>query len=1107
MKSKRRLYLAAAFALIAIACIQFLLMPTPSRLAHDKTPARDHQVQESGRTISPPATDARNQFAATDRQMASGWPVPVKDFPRGENQRRQYAVPAAREIHAPAGTQAPAVLSMLPADGRTKLLPEETDLHTKLARRLVFDPTALDRILQGETARLLAPTPDGQWLEVEFQQVKSRAESTHTLIGKIVGTGQTSDAQFVYHDGILHGTIANYNTSQEFEYRILADGHMMVRELDQSSMTAGCGIPNDCGHADCDHSNHASGEELLQQELDEQGIDLQIQPSSDSTVAGDTAGWRKVDVVVGYDQGARVADGGVSQIEARIIASVDRMSMAFVNSLVTNTEVMLLGTIEDPNYVFPGSTSGNMGEELGNLNNPTDGVLDTVSNYATLLGADLQAFILKQADGSAGVAYLPGRSSITARDYMTATRLTFAHELGHNLGCDHSWGDSSQSVTHNRYGWRLDGDGNSSTTGDRVRTIMAYDWGWGTGVRIPYFSNPAVTYAGARTGQVNGYNVIGDNQSDARYAVNGLSYNNSVAGFDGTNPSLGANNANVLLNGSPSNSNYGTLFASNRATRAALAVTSPSAGGQWTTGSSLPIFFRGGDHEYTVTVQIYKGAALAATIANNVSNAATKRNFTWSIPSGQTGGSDYFVRVTLTHPANGSAYADSGMFTVLSSAPSAPTGLVATAGNAQVDLAWNASSNATSYNVKRATVSGGPYATIRSQAGTSFTDTAVINGTTYYYVVTASNAAGESAASAQASAMPEAPSGPLAHLASGETTTFGTVSSGSYTNTWSSDNIYQVLTESQSGGSPKTRRSQLEHVWTLNVTGGELVTFFVEAHHTANTEGDNFLFSYSTDGTNYTDMVTVTKTSDDNVPLSYDLPGDLSGVVYVRVVDTDRTAGRSSLDSLYVDQLMIVCESASNPPGVATNPSPADGATGISVNRTLEWTPDALASSHDVYFGTSLDFQGNQTTTTFDPGTLSPLTTYYWRVDEVNSVGTTTGPVWSFTTAAAAPEMYVSAITLGVSKSGRNYQGVATVKIVEAGTGLPVSGATVTGNFTGSFSETASAVTDSAGNARVLTSTKKPLPLSFTFTVTNVADGIRNYRSSLNTVTSASGSF
>ncbi len=56
--------------------------------------------------------------------------------------------------------------------------------------------------------------------------------------------------------------------------------------------------------------------------------------------------------------------------------------------------------------------------------------------------------------------------------------------------------------------------------------------------------------------------------------------------------------------------------------------------------------------------------------------------------------------------------------------PAAPTGLTATAANAQVSLSWASSSGATSYNIKRATTSGGPYATIATDiTATSYTDT------------------------------------------------------------------------------------------------------------------------------------------------------------------------------------------------------------------------------------------------------------------------------------------------------------------------------------------------------------------------------------------------
>ena len=77
--------------------------------------------------------------------------------------------------------------------------------------------------------------------------------------------------------------------------------------------------------------------------------------------------------------------------------------------------------------------------------------------------------------------------------------------------------------------------------------------------------------------------------------------------------------------------------------------------------------------------------------------------------------------------------------------PAPPASLAATAGNAQVALNWTASSTATSYNLKRAVTSGGTYALLANVATTNFTDTAVVNGTNYYYVVSALNPAGESA--------------------------------------------------------------------------------------------------------------------------------------------------------------------------------------------------------------------------------------------------------------------------------------------------------------------------------------------------------------------------
>lgn len=89
-----------------------------------------------------------------------------------------------------------------------------------------------------------------------------------------------------------------------------------------------------------------------------------------------------------------------------------------------------------------------------------------------------------------------------------------------------------------------------------------------------------------------------------------------------------------------------------------------------------------------------------------------------------------------------------------------PSNLTAIAGDSQVSLSWDAVLGATGYNVKRSTASGGPYTTIAGGVtGTSYVDTDVKNGTTYYYVVTAVDAESESDNSNEASATPVAPDG------------------------------------------------------------------------------------------------------------------------------------------------------------------------------------------------------------------------------------------------------------------------------------------------------------------------------------------------------------
>ena len=82
----------------------------------------------------------------------------------------------------------------------------------------------------------------------------------------------------------------------------------------------------------------------------------------------------------------------------------------------------------------------------------------------------------------------------------------------------------------------------------------------------------------------------------------------------------------------------------------------------------------------------------------------------------------------------------------------APVNLSALPGNGQVSLSWNAVTGAASYNVKRATLSGGPYTTVGTATATNYTDNPVAGTTTYYYVVSAVNGGNESFDSAEAGA-------------------------------------------------------------------------------------------------------------------------------------------------------------------------------------------------------------------------------------------------------------------------------------------------------------------------------------------------------------------
>jgi len=169
-----------------------------------------------------------------------------------------------------------------------------------------------------------------------------------------------------------------------------------------------------------------------------------------------------------------------------------------------------------------------------------------------------------------------------------------------------------------------------------------------------------------------------------------------------------------------------------------------------------------------VEVQVFNsgGTAVSTNYASGQNFSAGQQlqyTYTWSVPSSEATGT-YTVMIGVFNSNWGTDYywnSNGATITVTTAqtAPAAPQGLTASAGNAEVALSWSAAGGATSYNMYRGTAAGAESATpiATGIAGTVYTDSGLTNGTTYYYKVAAVNSGGTSAKSKEASARPLSP--------------------------------------------------------------------------------------------------------------------------------------------------------------------------------------------------------------------------------------------------------------------------------------------------------------------------------------------------------------
>jgi len=329
------------------------------------------------------------------------------------------------------------------------------------------------------------------------------------------------------------------------------------------------------------------------------------------------------------------------------------------------------------------------------------------------------------------------------------------------------------------------------------------------------------------------------------------------------------------------------------------------------------------------------------------------------------------------------------------SAPPTPTGLTATAGNGSVSLSWGASSGATSYNLYRATTAGGEGSTayVSGITSTSYSNTGLTNGTTYYYKVAAVNSAGTSAQSTEASATPSggggtSPDSPVVRINAGgaAVSPFAADSGYSGGNQFSSGATIAVsgVTHAAPAAVYQSVRWNPSFTYTLGgLTSGTSYVVrlhFVELSFTA---AGQRTFNVAINGSSVLSNFDIFAAVGQNHALEREFNATANSSGQIVVAFTAGTADNPSIAGLEV----------------WTQPSPPSAPSGLSATAgnasvSLSWTAGSGAASYNVYRGTSAGGESatpiatGLTGTTYIDANANNGTTYYYNVASVNSAGT-----------------------------------------------------------------------------------------------------------------------
>ena len=222
-------------------------------------------------------------------------------------------------------------------------------------------------------------------------------------------------------------------------------------------------------------------------------------PASQPTVRvhNDTAMPTRVDLMVLYDAAALAGAGGTRQMRLLIQNAVDVANSSYVNSQVA----LRVALVHVAQIDF---------EESADLRDDVRRLAEdpAIADLRRRWGADLVSLVVETATAGnrVGHSYIMTRTEVSeafapyaytvVRREVLATYLTLAHEMGHNMGCDHDPADAvstpAESAFPDSFAHYVDG---------LFRTVMSYENPCPHGCPlVENFSNPDVAVAGRPTG-------------------------------------------------------------------------------------------------------------------------------------------------------------------------------------------------------------------------------------------------------------------------------------------------------------------------------------------------------------------------------------------------------------------------------------------------------------------------------------------------------------------------------------------------------------------------------------------------------------------------------